>query len=185
MVPHPNIKKVKKGNFNNHWPFIQSLPSCCPLQTSVFYRNSLAPNPPCFPFPWDSKWNHFWLWSTVHLSRLKTILYIIGRQVTQLSSIFHPQTNGQCERLNQEIENSLRYLSSQYPITWSRHLSWIEYFHNAHISSATGLSPFKVPLGYQPLLLPASFPDPVIPSVCAQTHLESDSLSPSKNLRPK
>lgn len=70
--------------------------------------------------------------------------------------------------LNQEIENTLCCLCRQKPITWSVHLPWIYYSHNSHISSVTGLSPFKVSLGYQPPLLPASCPDPVVPSARAR-----------------
>uniref|UniRef100_A0A3B3WPB4 Gypsy retrotransposon integrase-like protein 1 n=1 Tax=Poecilia mexicana TaxID=48701 RepID=A0A3B3WPB4_9TELE len=82
-----------------------------------------------------------------------------------LSSGFHPQTNGQCERLNQELENTLRCLCASNPTSWSVHLPWVEYAHNTHISSASGLSPFEASQGFQPSLLPESFPDKVIPSV--------------------
>lgn len=84
-----------------------------------------------------------------------------------LSSGFHNQTNGQCERLNQEIENTLWCLCSQKHLSWSVHLPWVEYSHNSHVCSATGLYPFEVSLGYQPPLLSVSFPDPVGPLVRA------------------
>ena len=37
---------------------------------------------------------------------------------TSLSSGFHPQTNGQTERANQDLERVLRCLSSQNPTSW-------------------------------------------------------------------
>uniref|UniRef100_A0A8C6LV70 Integrase catalytic domain-containing protein n=1 Tax=Nothobranchius furzeri TaxID=105023 RepID=A0A8C6LV70_NOTFU len=82
-----------------------------------------------------------------------------------LSSGFRPQTNGQCERLNQEVKDTLRYVCADNPTSWSLHLPWIEYFHNTHISAASGLSPFEASLGYQPPLLPGTFPDSITPSV--------------------
>lgn len=50
---------------------------------------------------------------------------------TSLSSGFHPQTNGQCERDNQDLERALHCLTSQNPISWSQQLSWVEYAHNS------------------------------------------------------
>ena len=66
---------------------------------------------------------------------------LLGAKVS-LSSGFHPQTNGQAERMNQEMETALRSpLASRNPSSWSKHLLWVEYAHNTLPSSATGLSP--------------------------------------------
>lgn len=58
-----------------------------------------------------------------------------------LSSGFHPQTNGQMERANQEranqeLEAALRCLASTNQTTWSEQLPWVEYAHN----SVTGIT---------------------------------------------
>ena len=55
---------------------------------------------------------------------------LIGAQVN-LSSGYHPQYNGQTERLNQELETGLRILAVQSPKSWSKQLMWIEYTHNS------------------------------------------------------
>ncbi|KAI3355642.1 hypothetical protein L3Q82_004175 [Scortum barcoo] len=64
------------------------------------------------------------------------------------SSGFHPQTNGQTERTNQDLESALRCVVSANPSSWSSYLPWVEYSHNSLTSSATGLSPFEASLGY-------------------------------------
>uniref|UniRef100_A0A8C7XXH5 Uncharacterized protein n=1 Tax=Oryzias sinensis TaxID=183150 RepID=A0A8C7XXH5_9TELE len=89
---------------------------------------------------------------------------------TSLSSGYHPQTNGQAERANQELEASLRCLAAQNPTDWAKFLVWIEYAHNSHVSSATGLSPFEASLGYSPPLFPSQELDLAVPSI--QHHLQ-------------
>ncbi|XP_061886375.1 uncharacterized protein LOC133636399 [Entelurus aequoreus] len=54
-----------------------------------------------------------------------------------LSSGYHPQSNGQTERTNQDLEAAIRCTCHQQPATWSESLPWIEYAHNSLISSAT------------------------------------------------
>lgn len=86
-----------------------------------------------------------------------------------LSSGFHPQTNGQAERANQELEAALRCVMATNPSSWSPQLAWVEYAHNSLSSSATGLSPFESSLGYQPPLFPAQEGEITVPAV--QNHL--------------
>uniref|UniRef100_A0A096M8A1 Gypsy retrotransposon integrase-like protein 1 n=1 Tax=Poecilia formosa TaxID=48698 RepID=A0A096M8A1_POEFO len=92
----------------------------------------------------------------------------LGAKVA-LSSGYHPQTNGQTERMNQELEATLRCLTASNPADWSQYLPWAEYAHNSHVSAATGLSPFEVSLGYQPPLLPSD--EEMISVTSAQHHI--------------
>uniref|UniRef100_A0A3B3RH98 Gypsy retrotransposon integrase-like protein 1 n=1 Tax=Paramormyrops kingsleyae TaxID=1676925 RepID=A0A3B3RH98_9TELE len=82
-----------------------------------------------------------------------------------LSSGFHPQSNGQTEWLNQDLERMLRCLASHTPTTWSSYLSWAEYAHNSLPVPSTGLSPFHSCLGYQPPLFPSLETEVTVPSV--------------------
>ncbi|XP_078798004.1 uncharacterized protein LOC101158741 isoform X1 [Oryzias latipes] len=82
-----------------------------------------------------------------------------------LSSGFHPQTNGQAERTNQDLEVALRCVCSRHQSSWSTLLPWVEYAHNALTSSASGMSPFEGSLGYQPPLFPEQEREVAVPSV--------------------
>jgi len=86
---------------------------------------------------------------------------------TSLTSGYHPEANGQTERLNQQLEIGLRCLVSQNRASWSSHLVWVEYAHNSLPTSATGLSPFQCVYGYQPPLFPDSKTEATVPSAHA------------------
>ncbi|KAK3518631.1 hypothetical protein QTP70_006073 [Hemibagrus guttatus] len=67
-----------------------------------------------------------------------------------LSSSYHPQSNGQAERLNQEISRFLRSYCSREQRRWSEFLPWAEYTQNSLINSSTGLTPFHPGRGSPP-----------------------------------
>lgn len=99
----------------------------------------------------------------------KAFCETLGAKVS-LTSGFHPQTNGQCERANQTLEATLRCVAAQDPTCWSTHLPWVEYAHNSLSSSATGMSPFECSLGYLPPLFPEQEKDIAVPSVKDHFH---------------
>lgn len=91
---------------------------------------------------------------------------LLGASVS-LSSGFHPQSNGQTERANQDLERVLRCLVSKNPSSWSQQLSMVEYAHNSLPVAATGLSPFECSLGYQPPIFPSTESEVTVPSAHA------------------
>ncbi len=56
-----------------------------------------------------------------------------------LTSGYHPQSNGQAERLNQELVRFLRSYCSTNQLDWSRYLLWAEYAQNSLRKPATSL----------------------------------------------
>lgn len=96
----------------------------------------------------------------------KEFCSLLGATVS-LSSGFHPQTNGQSERLNQELETDFRITASQNPDTWSQKLVWVEFAHNSLPSASTGLSPFHIVHSHEPSLFPTIDLESSLPSALA------------------
>lgn len=99
----------------------------------------------------------------------KEFCHLLGATVS-LTSGFHPQSNGQSERANQELEKALRCMVSRKPRAWAQQLTWIEYAHNSLTCSATGMSPFQCVFGYQPPLFPSQEGEVSCPSALAYAH---------------
>ena len=67
-----------------------------------------------------------------------------------MSSGQHPQTDGQTERVNQQVEGYLRCFISAHPHRWSQWLPLCELWYNSNWHSSTGHSPFEVVYGHAP-----------------------------------
>src|SRR5258708_14281321 len=74
-----------------------------------------------------------------------------------LSTAFHPQTDGLSERKNQWVEQYLRLVTSSQPEDWSLWLPIATAVHNNRRNATTGLSPNQILLGYETTLIPSSF----------------------------
>jgi len=72
----------------------------------------------------------------------------------KLSTAFHPQTDGESERVNQEIEQYLCICGNFQQNDWTTLLPIIEFAHNAQPHRSTHKSPFEVWYGIHPTFKP-------------------------------
>jgi len=80
---------------------------------------------------------------------IKELNNLLGIQ-TKLSTAYHPQTDGQMERINQELEQYLRVFINHRQEQWPNWLGMAEFVYNNKIHTATKISPFKANYGQDP-----------------------------------
>jgi hypothetical protein len=80
---------------------------------------------------------------------MKDLHKLIGIE-KNLSTAFHPQTDRQTERINQEVEQYLRLFINHQQTDWNTWLSCAEFLYNNKVHSSTGFSPFFVNYGQHP-----------------------------------
>ena len=61
----------------------------------------------------------------------------------KFSTSFHPQTNGQSERVIQILEDMLRACIMEFEGSWDKHLTLIEFAYNNSYQSSIGMSPYE------------------------------------------
>jgi transposase InsO family protein len=66
------------------------------------------------------------------------------------STAYHPQTDGQTERVHQELEQYLRLFVNQRQDDWDDLLPMCEFAYNNHIHSSTQQTPFMLDTGSHP-----------------------------------
>jgi hypothetical protein len=72
-----------------------------------------------------------------------------GHKVKHLDG-YHPQTDGQTKRVNQNIEQYLQVFTNFLQDDWADWLTLVEFNHNDQVSKTTGFSPFFVTMGFHP-----------------------------------
>ncbi|KAA0054091.1 pol protein [Cucumis melo var. makuwa] len=63
------------------------------------------------------------------------------------STAFHPQTDGQTERLNQVLEDMLRACVLEFSGSWDSHLHLMEFAYNNSYQATIGMAPFEALYG--------------------------------------
>ena len=63
------------------------------------------------------------------------------------STAFHPQTDGQTERLNQVLEDMLRACVIEFPGSCDSHLHLMEFAYNNNFQATIGMAPFEALYG--------------------------------------
>jgi len=69
---------------------------------------------------------------------------------SKLSTAFYPQTDGQTERVNQELDQYLRMFIDHRQEQWPEWLGTAEFTYNNKVHSSTKTSPFKANYGQDP-----------------------------------
>ena len=87
---------------------------------------------------------------TMFVSKFMKDLYDLLQIKANASTTYHPQTDGQTERVNQEVEKYLRIFVNHLQDGWVEWLSLAAFAHNNRVHSATGKSPFFVNFGRNP-----------------------------------
>ena len=88
----------------------------------------------------DTKWTgEFWqgICKLLHIKR-------------KLSTAFHPQTDGQTERVNQTLETYLRTFINYDQDDWFQMLPLAEFAYNNSYTTATKSTPFYANYGFHP-----------------------------------
>ena len=79
-------------------------------------------------------------------------LYRLLRIKLAATTVYHPQGDGQMERVNQELEQYLRLFVNQRQKNWDDLLPLVEFQYNNHVHTVTQNVPFLLDTGQLPLM---------------------------------
>ena len=80
---------------------------------------------------------------------MKELYRLLGIEAAS-STAYHPQTDGQTERVNQELEQYLRVFVGERQDDWYSLLPLAEFAYNNHVHSSTQQTPFLLDTGRHP-----------------------------------
>jgi hypothetical protein len=105
----------------------------------------------------DNVWKHHGLLTRVISDRGPQFTAEFTTEVYRLLGIeaakttdYHPQADGQTERVNQELEQYLRLFCGERQNDWADLLPMAEFQYNNHIHSSTQQTPFMLDCGQHP-----------------------------------
>jgi len=93
---------------------------------------------------------------------MKELYQLLGIDAAT-STAYHPQTDGQMEQVNQELEQYLQIFVGERQDDWYTLLSLVEFSYNHHIHSSTQQTPFLLntsrhpQMGFEPHQPPSCF----------------------------
>ncbi|TYK05161.1 reverse transcriptase [Cucumis melo var. makuwa] len=108
----------------------------------------------------------------------RELFKLMGTELN-FSTSFHPQSDGQTERINALLEQYLRHYVSAHQKDWATLLDVAQFSYNLQRSESTGKSPFEIIMNQQPntpgaLIAPYEGPNPSAFSFAKQWHEEQD-----------
>ena len=80
---------------------------------------------------------------------MKELCRVLGIE-QNLSTVYHPRTDGQSERSNQWLEQYLRFWVNKRQDDWAQRLPVAKFVHNNWPNETTRESPFHILMGYHP-----------------------------------
>jgi hypothetical protein len=86
----------------------------------------------------------------IFTSQLWRNMFTLAGVSLNMSSAYHPQSDGQTERVNQCLETFLRCFVHACPHKWLEWLYLAEFWYNSSWHSALQMSPFEALYGYAP-----------------------------------
>jgi hypothetical protein len=79
----------------------------------------------------------------------KELMGLLGITLN-MSSSYHPQTDGQTERVNKYLKNYLRSMLLDKPKSWTSWLPLAQWWYNSNFHSSLKTTPFQALYGYPP-----------------------------------
>ena len=88
-----------------------------------------------------------------------------------LSTAYHPQTDGEMEQVNREIEQFLQIFCNYHQDNWVDLLPFTEFSHNTQKHSTTGKLLFEILYGFNPPYSADSVLETKVPTVVKRIQL--------------
>ena len=121
---------------------------------TVLYHNTIYPN---FGIPDAVISDH----GPQFVSSFTRDLYSKSGIEMKATTAYRPQSNGEAERVNQEIGTYLRMYCTEKPNDWLLYLADAQFAHNSRIHSTHGQTPFYLLHGYEPTAYPSDIANPL------------------------
>ena len=80
---------------------------------------------------------------------MKELYWLLGIELAS-STAYHPQTDGQTEQVNQELEQFIWLFMNECQDNWNSLIPLAEFAYNNHVHSSTQQTPFFLDTGRHP-----------------------------------
>ena len=115
------------------------------------------------------------------ISKFWAKVFELFRTKLNLSSGYHPQTDGQTERINQILEQYLRCFIHYQQDNWAAYLHLAEFAYNNSVHSGLGVSPFFANYGFNPRCDVISPANKEVPDFASLNNCLTDALKETQS----